>query len=109
MLPKLAAPIRSAPSATGQVSEGALPREMPKWDSSDEFLQKAKKVLDDTIMPALSADGGGLEIIGRHEKQIMIRYMGACSTCPAGMTGTLVAIEGILKSQVDPEIVVITV
>jgi Fe-S cluster biogenesis protein NfuA len=34
---------------------------------------------------------------------------GACSTCPAGMTGTLMAIEGILKKEVDPEIVVITV
>jgi len=39
----------------------------------------------------------------------MIRYQGACSTCPAGMTGTLMAIEGILKKEVDPEIVVITV
>ncbi len=39
----------------------------------------------------------------------MIRYQGACTTCPAGLTGTLVAIEGILKAEVDPEIVVITV
>ncbi len=49
------------------------------------------------------------KIVGRHEKQVMIRYQGACTTCPAGLTGTLVAIEGILKAEVDPEIVVITV
>ena len=30
-------------------------------------------------------------------------------TCPSGLTGTLMAIEGILKKEVDPEIVVITV
>ena len=70
-------------------------------------------MLQNTIMPALAADGGGLEVIGRHEKQVMIRTNvhlgGACSTCPAGMTGTLMAIEGILKKEVDPEIVVITV
>lgn len=34
-------------------------------------------------------------------------FGGACTTCPAGLTGTLVAIEGILKAEVDPEIVVI--
>ena len=42
----------------------------------------------------------------------MIRTMlsrSACTTCPADLTGTLVAIEGILKAEVDPEIVVITV
>lgn len=47
-----------------------------------------------------------------HEKQVMIRTIlsrSACTTCPAGLTGTLVAIEGILKAEVDPEIVVITV
>ncbi len=61
---------------------------------------------------APTTDGGGLEIVDRHEKQVMIRTMrsrGACTTCPAGLTGTLVAIEGILKAEVDPEIVVITV
>ncbi len=42
----------------------------------------------------------------------MIRPMlsrSACTTCPVGLTGNLVAIEGILKAEVDPEIVVITV
>ncbi len=53
----------------------------------------------------------GVEV-GRHEQQVMIRTMlsrSACTTCPAGLTGTLVAIEGILKAEVDLEIVVITV
>jgi len=67
------------------------------------------KVLAETILPALAADGGGLEIIGRHDKQVLIRYQGACSSCPASLTGTLMALEGILKKDVDPEIVVITV
>jgi Fe-S cluster biogenesis protein NfuA len=57
----------------------------------------------------MAADGGGLEVVGRREKQIMIRYMGACQNCPAGMSGTLMAIEGILKTEVDKDISVITV
>jgi len=107
LLPKLAPPIRSAPSAAG---EAETPRENhPTVDDNDPFIVQIRQVLQDTIMPALAADGGGLEIIGRHEKQIMIRYQGACMTCPSGLTGTLMAIEGILKKEVDPEIVVITV
>ena len=50
--------------------------------------------------------------MGRHEKQVMIRIAltwGACNSCPASMTGTLAAIEGMLQKEVDPEIVVISV
>ena len=36
-------------------------------------------------------------------------FGGACITCPAGLTGTLVTIEDILKAEVDPETVVIPV
>ena len=109
LLPKLAPPIRAAASPTAQAQAAAVQHAFEKPDENDPFIAQILKVLQDTIMPALAADGGGLEIIGRHEKQVMIRYQGACSTCPAGMTGTLMAIEGILKKEVDPEILVITV
>ncbi len=109
LLPRLAPPIRAAASPTGQDAAHAVPQTFEKPDENDPFIAQINQVLADTIMPALAADGGGLEVIGRHEKQVMIRYQGACSTCPAGMTGTLMAIEGILKKEVDPEIVVITV
>jgi Fe-S cluster biogenesis protein NfuA len=109
LLPKLAPPIRAAASPTGQEAAHAAPHAFEKPDENDPFIAQINQVLADTILPALAADGGGLEVIGHHEKQVMIRYQGACSTCPAGMTGTLMAIEGILKKEVDPEIVVITV
>lgn len=113
LLPKLAPPIRAAPSTGGDPLAGtdrdrpALPKF--EVDPNDEFLEKVRKVLTIHILPALAADGGGLEIVGRHEKQVMIRYQGACTTCPSGLTGTLMAIEGILRAEVDSEIVVITV
>ena len=108
LLPKLAPPIRSAPSAAG---ESAPPPhwDRPEVDENDPLIQQIRKVLTATILPALAADGGGLDIVGRHEKQVMIRYLGACGSCPSGLTGTLMAIEGILRKEVDPEIVVITV
>ncbi len=113
LLPKLAVPIRSAPAAGGDPAntpEGERPQPTtPLYDPNDPFLERVRQVLSIQILPALAADGGGLEIVGRHEKQIMIRYMGACTSCPSGLTGTLVAIEGILKAEVDPDIIVIPV
>ncbi len=51
--------------------------------------------------------------MGRPKKQVMIRMDarsgGACGSCPASLTGTLVAIEGMFQKEVDPEIVVISV
>ena len=66
------------------------------------MLRDMRMVLESGILPALAADGGGLELVGRHEKQVMIRYVGACGSCPASLTGTLVAIEGMLQKEVDP-------
>lgn len=108
LLPKLAPPIRSAPSVTGE-SNGSPHWEAPEVDENDPFIKQVRQALTTTILPALAADGGGLDVVGRHEKQIMIRYQGACSSCPSGLTGTLMAIEGILRKEVDPEIVVISV
>ena len=108
LLPKLAPPIRQAPSAAGSTQE-APHWDRPEVDENDPLIQQIRKVLTATILPALAADGGGLDIVGRHDKQVMIRYLGACGSCPSGLTGTLMAIEGILRKEVDPEIVVITV
>ena len=109
LLPRLAPPIRQAPSVAGQGPAGAATREFNPVDPDDEVLVKAKRILEENILPALAADGGGLEIVGRHEKQIMIRYMGACGSCPASLTGTLVAIENLLQKEIDPELVVLSV
>ncbi len=109
LLPLLAPPIRQAPAAGGPGIAPSVHRELPGVDPNDAILVKAKQVLEENILPALAADGGGLEIVGRHDKQILIRYMGACGSCPASLTGTLVAIEGLLQKEIDPELVVISV
>jgi Fe-S cluster biogenesis protein NfuA len=110
MLPLLAAPIRAAASISGAAAAPTAARMFSKIDDeNDPMLRDIRMVLESGILPALAADGGGLELVGRHEKQVMIRYMGACNSCPASMTGTLAAIEGMLQKEVDPEIVVISV
>lgn len=111
MLRKLAEPIRSAPAvsevaapatATTEAAPAFVPGENP-------LLDQINQVLDEKIRTGLAMDGGGLEIIGLNEKRLTIRYQGACGSCPSSTYGTLMAIESMLKSEVDPELEVIAV
>jgi len=109
LLPRLAPLIREAPPLATSTADQPQGMTIASDAADDPFLQKVFEALKAQILPYMAADGGGLEVIGRREKQVMIRYMGACQNCPAGMSGTLMAIEGILRAEVDQDISVITV
>ena len=72
-------------------------------EDSEEFA-RVQAVLQQRVMPALSADGGGLQIMGFKDKTLTIRYQGACGSCPSAISGTLMAIENLLRAEVDPDI-----
>ncbi len=72
-------------------------------EDSEEF-DRVQAVLQQRVMPALSADGGGLQIMGFKDKTLTIRYQGACGSCPSAISGTLMAIENLLRAEVDPDI-----
>ena len=69
--------------------------------------QKIEEILDRTIRPGLQGDGGDIEILKYEDKKVYVTYQGACGTCPSSTTGTLMAIESILKDEFDPAIEVI--
>lgn len=72
-----------------------------------------EKALDEHIRPMLVMDGGNLELLDikdeGHEIQVFIRYMGACNGCASSSTGTLYAIEAVLRRELYPEIRVLPV
>jgi NFU1 iron-sulfur cluster scaffold homolog, mitochondrial len=111
LLPALAVPIRAAEAvnvsaaAAGAAVGGAL----AAVTSDDPRLLKINEILDEKVRPALMGDGGYLEVLGLDEHTLSIRYQGACGSCPSSLTGTLMAIEGMLKQEVDPELEVIAV
>ena len=117
LLKRLAEPIRSAPAVTeaprpthsaadGQFGPGDAPGYVP---GADPVLDRINQVLDEKVRPGLAGDGGGLEIVGYHDHRLMIHYQGACGSCPSSVSGTLYAIENMLREEVDPEIEVISV
>jgi Fe-S cluster biogenesis protein NfuA len=61
------------------------------------------------VRPALAGDGGWLEVMSLKDHTLSIRYQGACGSCPSSLSGTLMAIEGMLKQEIDPEIEVVAV
>jgi len=90
-------------------------------NSSDDFagmtiVQRIKavdKVVDDNVRQMLIMDGGDMEILDIKENgeniDIYIRYLGACNGCASSSTGTLFAIENILKEKLSDKIRVLPI
>jgi len=115
ILPALAVPIRAAvPTASNGGSNGGAASVVggaiaAAAASDDPKLREIEALLDERIRPYLAGDGGWLEIIELAGNTLRIRYEGACGSCPSSLTGTLMAIENMIKDEIDPEIEVIAV
>ena len=80
----------------------------PSTNSTDPILSQIEDILDRTIRPGLQADGGDLEVVSMKGDELKIHYQGACGGCPTAMTGTLDAIENILRHELGkPDLTVI--
>lgn len=111
LLPALAVPIRAteAVNAPAAAAAAAVGGAIAAVTSDDPRLLKINEILDERVRPALMGDGGYLEVLGLSDHTLSIRYQGACGSCPSSLTGTLMAIEGMLKQEVDPELEVVAV
>ncbi|HEV8369989.1 MAG TPA: NifU family protein [Pyrinomonadaceae bacterium] len=112
LLPALAVPIRAtepAGAASAAAAAAAVGGPIAAVTSDDPRLLKINEILDERVRPALMGDGGYLEVLGLSDHTLSIRYQGACGSCPSSLTGTLMAIEGMLKQEVDPELEVVAV
>ncbi|GJQ61465.1 MAG: hypothetical protein SCALA702_05180 [Melioribacteraceae bacterium] len=91
--------------------QSTIPAEEEIQLSSEEetiLLKKINQILDQRVRPALAGDGGGLEVMALEGNLLKIKYQGACGSCPSAIRGTLVAIENLLRREVDPNIDVIS-
>jgi Fe-S cluster biogenesis protein NfuA len=117
ILPLLAVPIRAAESvgvsngnggANGNGSAAStIGGAIAVAASDDPKLRMIDALLDERIRPYLASDGGWLEIVDLVDSTLTIRYQGACGSCPSSLTGTLMAIENMIKEEIDPEITVV--
>lgn len=118
ILPEMAVPIRAAeavavrpPNGNGNGHSaskvgGAI---AAAGTDDDPKLREIQALLDEKILPYLAGDGGWMEIIELNGNELKIRYQGSCGSCPSSISGTLAAIEHMLREEVDPDIEVIAI
>jgi Fe-S cluster biogenesis protein NfuA len=79
------------------------PEKERRKNLSEDMLQ-IEEILDRRIRPGLQGDGGDLACVSYDNNVLIIKYQGACGTCPSSTTGTLEAIRAILQDEYDPQI-----
>lgn len=87
------------------MDKNSIPEEKevkPLEEDASELLKQINDLLDRSVRPALANDGGGLVVIGLDGYKVKIHYQGACGSCPTAISGTLMAIEGLLKRDINP-------
>ena len=67
-------------------------------------MQQIEEILDRKIRPGLQGDGGDLVVKDFKDNVLIVKYQGACGTCPSSTTGTLEAIRSILKDDFHPDV-----
>ena len=82
--------------------------EVKKNENESELIKQVNEILNQRVRPYLASDGGGLEVLGVDGNKVMIRYQGACGSCPSSISGTLAAIEGLLRRDLNPAIEVVS-
>lgn len=115
ILPTLAVPIRAAESVAAPSNGksaaaavgGAIGAAVSGSGVDNPVIAQINELLDERIRPFLASDGGWLEILDLEDKTLKIRYQGACGSCPSSLTGTLAAIENMIKEEIDPDIEVV--
>jgi len=114
LLPEIAVPIRAA--ETVQMSNGkqsgaaaAAGGAIAAVASDDSKLGAINALLDERIRPYLAGDGGWLEVLELTDETLTIRYEGACGSCPSSLTGTLMAIENLIRDEIDPDLSVVAI
>lgn len=98
-------PSVAPPVPGGEMGEGGH----PNWHlfSPDEKLDHIKEVIRDEIQPYIELDAGGIEVAAfNDEKEIIIAYQGACTSCPSSTGATLDAIQQILRSRLSQTLTV---
>lgn len=111
ILPEMAVPIRAAEAV--QTNGASAAKEVGGAIAAalhdNPKIAQINELLDERIRPYLASDGGWLEILDLEDNTLKIRYEGACGSCPSSLTGTLMAIENMIKEEIDPEIEVVAV
>jgi NifU-like protein len=69
--------------------------------------QIIEAVIEKEVAPYVALDAGGVQVEYFSEKEVGIRFHGACEACPSSLGSTLDAIQRILQTRVHPSLIVV--
>ena len=109
LLPALAVPIRAAEAVVssngnGKGAAAKVGGAIAAAAGDQPQIAAINALLDERIRPYLASDGGWLEVLELENDTLKIRYEGACGSCPSSLTGTLMAIENLIREEIAPDI-----
>jgi Fe-S cluster biogenesis protein NfuA len=107
----IAVPLRAAPAAAAQSATAVFAARASTDEMSEEDMARLALIidlLDQRVRPSLQADGGDLHVVGLSGSYLSIHYQGACGSCPSSISGTLGAIQNLVRT-IEPDIAVVTV
>jgi NifU-like protein len=82
----------------------------PGWKllSLEQKIAVIEEVIATDIRPYIELDAGGVKILNLvNDRELLIAYEGACTSCYSATGATLNAMQEILRARVDPELVII--
>ena len=80
-----------------------------EFDNLDVTSQKIINILEEYVKPAVAADGGNIafESFDEESKVVKVILQGACSGCPSSTFTLKSGIEGLLKSMLNDDTIVV--
>lgn len=96
--------VSPVPSGMEEGGEG-----YPGWDvlPLKEKLGLIEKVLDEDVRPYIALDAGGVAVLNLiDDREVIISYQGACTSCYSSIGTTLSYIQQILRNKVSPNLTV---
>lgn len=99
-LPKIkVTPLQAQNEAAGIVVE---------WDtlSHKERFELIERVIAEEVRPYIEMDEGGIDLIELIDKEVVIAYKGACTSCFSSIGATLASIQNILQTKVMKDLTV---
>lgn len=87
-----------------------LPEGIPEWNlfETKQKMEIIEEVIDREIRPYIEMDGGGVTLLDLvNDREVLISYSGACTSCYSSIGATLTSIQQLLQAQVHPNLVVI--
>lgn len=102
-------PFAEAYVPTPLESRGEAGAGYPGWKdlNREQKIAVIEEVIANEIRPYIELDAGGVQIVDLvDDRELIIAYQGACTSCYSATGATLNAIQEILRTRIDPGLII---